>query len=83
MNLETLDEIDRLYTTKDCHFRTQVARVAIGALVQRPTRAMRQARPQALASLDCRELECAGFGHASGDDCYEGCGPVPHHGGPG
>ena len=46
MKLENLDEIDFLYRTKNLHFREQVARLAIGTLVQRAISEMRRQCPQ-------------------------------------
>ncbi|CAE7231394.1 unnamed protein product, partial [Symbiodinium sp. CCMP2456] len=51
MQLENLPNIDQLYTTRDCHFRPQVAEVAIGALVARAISAMRKECPNALPIL--------------------------------
>ncbi|OLP98267.1 hypothetical protein AK812_SmicGene19293 [Symbiodinium microadriaticum] len=45
MKLQNLDEIDFLYRSKNLHFREQIARIAIGTLVQRAISEMRRQRP--------------------------------------
>ena len=51
MTLESLPEINQLYSTMDLDFRPQVAGTAIGTLVTRAITTMRQPMPQALPVL--------------------------------
>ena len=46
MKLQALGQIDFLYNSKNLHFRAQVARTAIGTLVQRAISEMRRQRPR-------------------------------------